>query len=113
MPTRDWLLSAVGGSQPFVVRANEFGNRKSRKRSRGAFTANDLQYRQNRNRLADSSIALHKIVTVRRIFSDEPAENGTGTVPHFGGFPFPFVPDLCSVRTRYSCRPRLYLAQLN
>ena len=33
----------------------------------------------------------------RRIFSDEPAENGTGTVPHFGGFPFPFVPDLCSV----------------
>ena len=56
---------------------------------------------------------LHTIVTVRRIFSDEPAENGTGTVPHFGGFPFPFVPDLCSVRTRYSCRPRLYLAQLN
>ena len=52
-------------------------------------------------------------MTVRRIFSDEPAENGTGTVPHFGGFPFPFVPDLCSVWTRYSCRPRLYLAQLN
>ena len=61
-------------------------------------------------RLFDSA---PQIVTVRRIFSDEPAENGTGTVPHFGGFPFPFVPDLCSVRTRYSCRPRLYLAQLN
>ena len=50
-----------GGSRPFVVRANEFGNRKSRKCSCGAFTANDLQYRQNRNRLADSSIALHKL----------------------------------------------------
>ena len=50
-----------GGSRPFVVRANEFGNRKSRKRSRGAFTADNLQYRQNRNRPADSSIALHKL----------------------------------------------------
>ena len=54
----NWLR---GGSRPFVVRANEFGNRKSRKCSRGAFTANDLQYRQNRKRLADSSIALHKL----------------------------------------------------
>ena len=50
-----------GGSRPFVVRANEFGNRKSRKRSRGAFTADNLQYRQTRKRLADSSIALHKL----------------------------------------------------
>lgn len=54
----NWLR---GGSRPFVVRANEFGNRKSRKCSRGAFTANDLQYRQNRKRPADSSIALHKL----------------------------------------------------
>ena len=54
----NWLR---GGSRPFVVRANEFGNRKSRKCSCGAFTANDLQYRQNRKRLADSSIALHKL----------------------------------------------------
>ena len=50
-----------GGRRPFVVRANEFGNRKSRKCSCGAFTANDLQYRQNRKRPADSSIALHKL----------------------------------------------------
>ena len=54
----NWLR---GGSRPFVVRANEFGNRKSRKCSCGAFTANDLQYRQNRKRPADSSIALHKL----------------------------------------------------